>query len=39
MHKVPLLSGREVVEVARGTLRSLIARAGLTIEEFLNVLK
>lgn len=26
-------------EVARGTLRSLIARAGLTIEEFLNVLK
>ena len=74
MHKVPLLSGREVVkvfrrlgwdvarqrgshiilvkeghiatlsvpdhhEVARGTLRSLIARAGLTIEEFLNALK
>ena len=74
MHKVPLLSGREVVkvfrclgwniarqrgshiilvkeghiatlsvpdhhEVARGTLRSLIARAGLTIEEFLNTLK
>ncbi|MHC2994196.1 MAG: type II toxin-antitoxin system HicA family toxin [Candidatus Atribacteria bacterium] len=26
-------------EVARGTLRSLIARAGLTIEEFLNALK
>jgi len=26
-------------EVARGTLRSLVARAGLTIEEFLNVLK
>ncbi|MEA2087374.1 MAG: hypothetical protein U9O91_04685 [Candidatus Caldatribacteriota bacterium] len=26
-------------EVARGTLRTLIARAGLTIEEFLNVLK
>lgn len=26
-------------EVARGTLRSLIARAGLTIEEFLSVLK
>jgi predicted RNA binding protein YcfA (HicA-like mRNA interferase family) len=26
-------------EVARGTLRSLIARAGLTIEEFLNTLK
>jgi len=26
-------------EVARGTLRSLIARAGVTIEEFLNVLK
>jgi len=74
MHKVPLLSGREVVkvfrrlgwdvarqrgshiilvkeghiatlsvpdhrEVARGTLRSLIARAGLTIEEFLDALK
>ena len=74
MHKVPLLSGREVVkvfrrlgwyvarqrgshiilvkeghiatlsvpdhhEVARGTLRFLIARAGLTIEEFLNTLK
>ena len=74
MHKVPLLSGREVAkvfrrlgwdvarqrgshiilvkeghiatlsvpdhrEVARGTLRSLIARAGLTIEEFLNVMK
>ena len=26
-------------EVARGTLRSLISRAALTIEEFLNVLK
>lgn len=26
-------------EVARGTLRSLIARAGLTIEEFSNTLK
>ena len=26
-------------EVARGTLRSLIARAGLTIDEFLNALK
>jgi len=74
MHKVPLLSGREVAkvfmrlgwdvarqrgshiilvkeghiatlsvpdhhEVARGTLRSLIARAGLTIEEFLDALK
>ena len=26
-------------EVARGTLRSLIVRAGLTIEEFLNALK
>jgi predicted RNA binding protein YcfA (HicA-like mRNA interferase family) len=74
MHKVPLLSGREVVkvfrrlgwyvtrqrgshiilvkeghiatlsipdhhEVARGTLRSLIARADLTIEKFLNTLK
>lgn len=26
-------------EVARGTLRSLIARADLTIEEFLNTLK
>ena len=74
MHKIPLLSGREVVkifrrlgweiarqrgshiilvkeghiatlsvpdhrEVARGTLRSLITRAGLNIEEFLNALK
>jgi len=36
MQKIPLLSG---LEVARGTLRSLIARAGLTIEEFLNALK
>ncbi len=35
MQKVPLLSGREV---ARGTLRSLIARADLTIEEFLNAM-
>jgi predicted RNA binding protein YcfA (HicA-like mRNA interferase family) len=26
-------------EVARGTLRSLIARAGLTFEEFLSVMK
>ncbi|KKK54718.1 hypothetical protein LCGC14_3081860 [marine sediment metagenome] len=26
-------------EVARGTLRSLIARAGITVEEFLNSLK
>jgi predicted RNA binding protein YcfA (HicA-like mRNA interferase family) len=26
-------------EVARGTLRSLIARADLTIEEFLNAMK
>ncbi len=26
-------------EVARGTLRSLIARAGLTIEEFLQALE
>jgi predicted RNA binding protein YcfA (HicA-like mRNA interferase family) len=25
-------------EVARGTLRGLIARAGLTVEEFLNAL-
>jgi len=74
MQKVPLLSGRKVVqvferlgwriarqrgshiilvkeghiatlsvpdhpEVARGTLRSLIARADLTVEEFLNVMK
>lgn len=47
MQKVPLLSGREVVKVfrrlgwyvARGTLRSLIARADLTIEKFLNTLK
>ena len=26
-------------EVARGTLRSLVARAGLTIEEFLKIRK
>lgn len=26
-------------EVARGTLRSLIARAGMTVEEFLEALK
>jgi predicted RNA binding protein YcfA (HicA-like mRNA interferase family) len=26
-------------EVARGTLRSLIARAGITLEEFLETLK
>ena len=26
-------------EVARGTLRSLIARAGITVEEFLKALK
>ena len=26
-------------EVARGTLRSLIARSGLTVEEFLKALK
>jgi len=26
-------------EVARGTLRSLVARAGLTVDEFLNALK
>ena len=26
-------------EVARGTLRSLIARAGITIEEFLEILE
>ena len=26
-------------EVARGTLRSLIARAGLTVDEFLDALK
>jgi predicted RNA binding protein YcfA (HicA-like mRNA interferase family) len=26
-------------EVARGTLRTLIAKAGLSIDEFLNVLK
>jgi len=26
-------------EVARGTLRSLIARAGITVEEFLNAIE
>ena len=47
MQKIPLLSGSEVVkafrnfgcEVARGTLRSLIARAGLSVEEFLCEIK
>ena len=40
--KLPLLSGREVVkvkEVAKGTLRKLIARAGITVEEFLGAMK
>ncbi|MDI6449131.1 type II toxin-antitoxin system HicA family toxin [Anaerobaca lacustris] len=40
MPPVPVLKPREVVpnhaEVARGTLRSLIARAGLSVEEFLD---
>jgi len=40
--KLPLLSGREVVkveEVAKGTSRKLIARAGVTVEEFLEAMK
>lgn len=47
MSPVPILKPREVVktfkklgwEVARGTLRSLIARAGITMEEFLETLE
>jgi len=40
--KLPLLSGREVVEVrgvAKGTLRKLIDRAGIRVEEFLRAMK
>ena len=40
--KLRLLSGREVVgvrEVAKGTLRKLIARAGVTVEGFLEAMK
>jgi len=37
MPPVPLLPPRKVV--ARGTLRSLIARAGYTIEEFVDAAK
>ena len=36
---IATLSVPDHPEVARGTLRSLIARADLTIEEFLNALK
>ena len=36
---IATLSVPDHPEVARGTLRSLIARAGLTIEEFSNALK
>ncbi len=43
---VPILRPREVVkafeklgwEIARGTLRSLIARAGISLEEFIAAL-
>ena len=36
---IATLSVPDHYEVARGTLRSLIARADLTVEEFLNALK
>lgn len=36
---IATLSVPNHAEVARGTLRSLIARAGITIDEFLEVLK
>ena len=36
---IATLSVPDYREVARGTLRSLIARAGLTIEEFLKAIK
>ncbi len=46
MPSVPILRPREVVkafekldwEIARGKLRSLIARAGLSVEEFIAAL-
>jgi len=40
--KLPLLSGREAVkinEVAKGTLRKLITRASITVEEFPGAMK
>ena len=36
---IATLSVPNHTEVARGTLRSLIARAGITIEEFLEALR
>ncbi len=36
---IATLSVPKHAEVARGTLRSLIARAGTTVEEFLDTLK
>ena len=36
---IATLSVPKHAEVARGTLRSLIARAGITTEEFLDALK
>ena len=46
MTRLPVLSGREAVrltvpdhrELAKGTLRSLIRQAGLTVEEFSRLL-
>jgi len=36
---IATLSVPDYREVARGTLRSLISRANLTVEEFLNAMK
>jgi hypothetical protein len=47
MPVLPVLSPKQAVkafgrfgwEVARGTLRTLMSRAGISVEEFLNALK
>jgi predicted RNA binding protein YcfA (HicA-like mRNA interferase family) len=49
MPAIPILKPKEVIkafqmlgwnpEVVRGTLRALIARAGLTVDEFLEALE
>jgi len=36
---IPTLSVPDHREVARGTLKSLIARADITVEEFLSAMK
>ena len=43
MSKLPVISGRDTAKafgkrVAKGTLRSLIREAGLTVEEFVALL-